>query len=209
MTTDLKDIICPRLTPYLWDILGYIGGLTTVYYNDINGIIVIYSSVFVFYGLLNMFFEFFTVSFDIGNGKDNCKCKCKDIDNDNKDDIIMPNYKNIGNYIFYITNKKYSPKTRKSLTSLFIHNNLSKHEINNLYGENNIKNKEKNVVIDVKEENSDLVIENSKLIVELSIYPGKISLIQNTLYIIYLLGITKRNFTITNIKSFEKFLIKI
>ena len=83
----LGDIIEPRLSPYVWDIMGYGGGLITIFYYDKTGII-IYSGMIVFYGLLNVFFDICTVSFEYSNNN-------------------MPNYKNVGWYNYYITNKKY------------------------------------------------------------------------------------------------------
>ena len=83
----LRNILSPRMPPYLWDIVGYCGGLITIFhYNKIG--IIIYSCAFVFYGLLNVLFDIFSVSFEYSNNQ-------------------MPNYNNIGNYNFYITNKKY------------------------------------------------------------------------------------------------------
>ena len=83
----LQNIIYPRLPPYLWDIVGYGGGLVAIFYYHKIGII-IYSCTFVLYGLFNIFFDLCCVSFEYSNS-------------------IMPNYKDIGNYNLYITNKKY------------------------------------------------------------------------------------------------------
>ena len=84
---ELNKIIYPRLPPYIWDIVGYGGGLVAIFYYNKIGIIV-YSCSFVLYSLLNMIFDIFSVSFEYSNN-------------------IMPNYKDIGKYNFYITNKKY------------------------------------------------------------------------------------------------------
>jgi len=84
---ELENIISPRLPPYIWDIIGYGGGLIAIFYYDKTGII-IYSCSFVFYGILNMLFDIFSVSFEYSNN-------------------MMPSYKEIGYYNLYITNKKY------------------------------------------------------------------------------------------------------
>ena len=84
---ELQKILSPRLPPYLWDIIGYGGGLVAIFYYDKTGII-IYSCSFVFYGILNMLFDICSVSFEYSND-------------------MMPSYKEIGYYNFYITNKKY------------------------------------------------------------------------------------------------------
>jgi hypothetical protein len=84
---ELNKIIYPRLSPYVWDVIGYSGGLVAIFYYDKVGIIV-YACSFVLYGLLNAFFDISVVSFEYSNN-------------------VMPNYKSIGNYNFYITNKKY------------------------------------------------------------------------------------------------------
>ena len=84
---ELNKIIHPRLTPYVWDIIGYSGGLVAIFYYDKIGIIV-YSCSLVLYSLLNIFFDICVVSFEYSNN-------------------VMPNYKSIGNYNYYITNKKY------------------------------------------------------------------------------------------------------
>ncbi len=85
---ELNKIIHPRLCPYVWDVIGYSGGLVAIFYYNRTGIIV-YACSFVLYGLLNAFFDICVVSFEYSNN-------------------IMPNYKSIGKYNFYITNKKYS-----------------------------------------------------------------------------------------------------
>lgn len=79
----LQNILYPRLPPFIWSIFGY---SSLFYYNRIGVAVYIYS--FMLYGLLNIVFDFFSVSFEYSNN-------------------IMPNYKNIGSYNFYITNKKY------------------------------------------------------------------------------------------------------
>jgi hypothetical protein len=84
---ELQKILSPRLPPYLWDIIGYGGGLVAIFYYDKSGII-IYSCSFVFYGILNMVFDICSVSFEYSND-------------------MMPSYKEIGYYNLYITNKKY------------------------------------------------------------------------------------------------------
>jgi hypothetical protein len=84
---ELQCIVYPRLPPYIWDIIGYSGGLVVAFYYDRIGIIV-YACSFILYGLLNVFFDICVVSFEYSNN-------------------AMPNYKSIGNYNFYITNKKY------------------------------------------------------------------------------------------------------
>ena len=146
---ELKKIIYPRLSPYIWDIIGYGGGLVAIFYYDNFGII-IYSCFFVLYGLLNMFFDIYSVSFEYSND-------------------TMPNYKNIGNYNFYITNKKYILQN-------------------------------KNISIPFDNIN---IIDNSKFEIELNIYVGDYNFIKYTLFIIYLFGITKRNYTINNNNDFK------
>lgn len=100
----LRNILSPRMPPYLWDIVGYCGGLITIFhYNKIG--IIIYSCAFVFYGLLNVLFDIFSVSFEYSNNQ-------------------MPNYNNIGNYNFYITNKKYVFQNKDTSIPLFEKNNI-------------------------------------------------------------------------------------
>ena len=53
---ELNKIIYPRIPPYLWDTVGYGGGLVAVFNYDKIGIIV-YSCAFVLYGLFNIFFD--------------------------------------------------------------------------------------------------------------------------------------------------------
>jgi len=148
---ELHKIIYPRLSPYIWDIIGYGGGLVAIFYYDKIGII-IYSCSFVLYGLLNIFFDISVVSFDYSNN-------------------VMPNYKNIGKYNFYITNKKYI-----------------------------LQNKDKLI-------NYEMVDEN-KLKIELSIYVGEYSFIKYVLFLIYVFGITKKNYTIKDYNTFKDTIIR-
>ena len=148
---ELYKIIYPRLSPYIWDIIGYGGGLVAIFYYDKIGII-IYSCSFVLYGLLNIFFDISVVSFDYSNN-------------------VMPNYKNIGKYNFYITNKKYI-----------------------------LQNKDKLI-------NYEMVDEN-KLKIELSIYVGEYSFIKYVLFLIYVFGITKKNYTIKDYNTFKDTIIR-
>lgn len=151
---ELRKILSPRLPPYIWDIVGYFGGLITIFhYNKIG--IIIYSCAFVFYGLLNVLFDIFSVSFEYSNN-------------------TMPSYKDIGNYNFYITNKKYVLQNKN--------NNIPFDKIN--------------------------MVDNSKLSLELSIYVGESYFIKNTLYYIYLLGITKKNYTKENYNNFKDTIIQ-
>jgi len=148
---ELKDILYPRLPPHFWDVIGYGGGLIAIFYYNKVGIIS-YSCSFVLYGLLNIIFDFFTVSFDYSNNK-------------------MPDYNNIGNYKYYITNKKYKIQITEGITY----------------------------------ESREYVSRNiSRLIVELSIYVGENHLIKYFLFFIYLIGITKKNYTIREPNVFKK-----
>ena len=146
---ELQQILSPRLPPYLWDIVGYCGGLITIFYYNKIGIIS-YFCAFIFYGLLNVLFDIFSVSFEYSNN-------------------IMPNYKNIGNYNIYITNKKYILQNKN--------NSIPFDKIN--------------------------MVDNSKLKLELSIYVGESYFIKNILYYIYLLGITKKNYTKEDYNRFK------
>lgn len=93
---ELNKIIYPRLPPYIWDIVGYGGGLVAIFYYNKIGIIV-YSCSFVLYGLLNIIFDICVVSFEYSNN-------------------VMPNYKSIGIYYnLYITNKKYILQNKNKL----------------------------------------------------------------------------------------------
>jgi len=150
---ELKDIIYARLPPYIWDIIGYGGGLIAIFYYDKLGIIV-YSCSFVLYGLLNIFFDIFSVSFEYSNN-------------------AMPNYNSIGNYNFYITNKKYI-----------------------LQNKNNSKPFDKISMVD-----------DSKLKIELSIYVGEYNVIKYLLFVIYLFGITKKNYTIKDYNDYKDTII--
>ena len=150
---ELQEIIYPRLPPYIWDIIGYGGGLVAIFYYDKIGIIV-YSCSFVLYGMLNMIFDILSVSFEYSNN-------------------IMPNYKDIGQYNLYITNKKYLLQN-----------------INNL-----------------KQFDTINMIDDSKLKIELSVYVGKHSFVKYFLLIIYLFGITKKNYTIIDYNNFKDTII--
>ena len=146
---ELKDILYTRLPPYVWDIIGYGGGLVAIFYYDKIGIIT-YSFSFVLYGLLNIIFDIFSVSFDYSNN-------------------TMPNYSNIGKYNYYITNKKYM-----------------------LQNKNNSKPFDKINMVD-----------DSRLKIELSIYVGEYCTIKYFLFIIYLFGITKKNYTIKDFNDYK------
>jgi hypothetical protein len=146
---ELHKIIYPRLSPYIWDIIGYGGGLVAIFYYDKIGII-IYSCSFVLYSLLNIFFDICVVSFDYSNN-------------------VMPNYKNIGKCNFYITNKKY------------ILQNINKSKTYDTIN----------------------MIDDSKLKIELSIYVGENSFIKYALFLIYVFGITKKNYTINDYTTFK------
>jgi hypothetical protein len=148
-TIDLQTIIHKRVPPYLWDIIGYGGGLIAIFYYDKIGII-FYSCSFVLYGLLNIIFDIYSVSFEYFNH-------------------TMPNYNDIEYiYNFCIVNKKYV-----------------------LQNKNNSKPFDKINMID-----------DSKLKIELSIYVGKYNFIKYLLYVIYLFGITKKNYTINDYNDF-------
>jgi hypothetical protein len=146
---ELRKILSPRIPPYLWDIIGYGGGLVAIFYYDKTGII-IYSCSFVFYGLLNMLFDICSVSFEYSND-------------------MMPSYKEIGYYNLYITNKKYILQ-----------------DINKAIPFNKAD-----------------IVDNSKLKVELSIYAGENCIVKYTLLFIYLLGITKKNYTMIEYHDFK------
>ena len=150
---ELNKIIYPRLCPYVWDVIGYSGGLVAIFYYNKVGIIV-YACSFVLYGLLNAFFDICVVSFEYSNN-------------------IMPNYKSIGNYNFYITNKKYILQN--------INNSKPFESVN--------------------------MVDDSKLKIELSIYLGKYSFVKYFLLIIYLFGITKKNYTIIDYNNFNDTII--
>jgi hypothetical protein len=146
---ELNNIIYPRLSPYIWDIVGYCGGLVVIFYYNKIGIIA-YSCLFVFYGALNIFFDICTVSFEYSNN-------------------IMPNYKSIGNYNFYITNKKYI-----------------------------LQNINKSKPFDIIN-----MIDDSKLKIDLSIYVGEHCAVKYILFLIYLCGITKKNYTIKDYNEYK------
>jgi len=148
---ELNKIIHPRLTPYVWDIIGYSGGLVAIFYYDKIGIIV-YSCSLVLYSLLNIFFDICVVSFEYSNN-------------------VMPNYKSIGNYNYYITNKKYI-----------------------------LQNKDKLINYEM--------VDESKLKIELSIYVGEYSCIKYALFLIYVFGITKKNYTIKDYNTFKDTIIR-
>jgi len=148
---ELNKIIYPRLSPYVWDVIGYSGGLVAIFYYDKIGIIV-YACSFVLYGLLNIFFDICVVSFDYSNN-------------------VMPNYKNIGKNNFYITNKKYI-----------------------------LQNKDKLINYEM--------VDESKLKIELSIYVGEYSFIKYALFLIYVFGITKKNYTIKDYNTFKDTIIR-
>ena len=149
--TELKQILIPRIPPHIWDIIGYGGGLTTVFYYNENDIIIIYSCFFVFYGLLNILFDILTVSFEYGSDK-------------------FPNYKNMGYCRWYVTNKKYNTDNKFTReTNANSNENLKKYSVS----------------------------------FEISVYVGEHNLIKNMLFYIYLMGITKKNFTLDDEKFKE------
>lgn len=150
---ELKNIIYPRCPPYVWDIIGYSGGLIAIFYYDKIGIIV-YSCSFVLYGLLNMFFDIVSVSFEYSN-------------------TTMPNYKDIGIYNLYITNKKYILQNINKLNTVDTIN----------------------------------MADDSKLKIELSIYVGEFFLVKYALFAIYLLGITKKNYTMNDYSEYKTTII--
>jgi hypothetical protein len=146
----IESIIYPRCSPYIWDIIGYIGGVTAIFYYDKNGILA-FSCSFVLYGLLNMFFDSYTVSFDYSNNN-------------------MPNYKQISNFQnFYIYNKKYI-----------------------------LQNKNNSIPFD-----KIIMIDDSKIKLELNIYVGDYTVIKYILLVIYLTGITKKNYTMNGYNTFN------
>jgi hypothetical protein len=146
VNTNMKDIkfeelLKPRIPPNIWDVIGYGGGLTTIFYYNKLGII-FYSCFFVVYGLLNIMFDYFTVAFEFTNSS-------------------FPTYQNIGNYNWFIPSKKY------------------------------------------KLDNGVMNVDESRLMIEISLYLGENHTINNTLNIIYLLGITKKNYTNVDIRNFK------
>jgi hypothetical protein len=86
----------------------------------------------------------------------------------------MPNYKGVGIYNFYITNKKYI-----------------------------LQNKNKTISLDKIN-----MIDDSKLKIELSIYVGENSFIKYALFLIYVFGITKKNYTINDYTTFKDTIIR-
>jgi hypothetical protein len=94
-----------------------------------------------------MLFDICSVSFDYSNN-------------------IMPNYKDIGKYNLYITNKKYI-----------------------------LQNKDKLINYEM--------VDESKLKIELSIYIGEYYVVKYLLFVIYFVGITKKNYTTTDYNMFK------
>ena len=146
----LQNIIQSRVPPFVWDIIGYCGGLFVIIYYNKNFLIG-YSCFFILYGLLNIIFDFFSVSFEFSN-------------------ISMPNFKNICEYNFYITNKKYILQSKSSSSNPFEHGTT---------------------------------IDDSRIKIDISIYVGDYVCIKYFLMVIYLLGITKQNYTIMNYNDFK------
>lgn len=145
----ITSIIYPRCSPYIWDITGYFGGITAIFYYNKFGILV-FSSSFVLYGLLNMFFDSYTVSFDYTNKS-------------------MPNYKELTNHNhIYINNKKYI-----------------------------LQNKNNSIPFD-----KIIMVDDSRIKLELNIYVGDNTIMKYMLLIIYMSGITKKNYTM---KSYNEF----
>jgi hypothetical protein len=149
---ELNTFIYPRFSPYIWDIIGCIGAIIT-FFNYNNNKIKIYACVLIFYIILNVIFELCSVSFEYSNSS-------------------MPNYKEIGIYNFFITNKKYVLQS-KNLSNM-----------------------------------ADLnMADNSRLKIELSIYVGNFIWIKYLLFLIYLFGITKKNYTINDYNDFKDTII--
>lgn len=144
----IQNIIIPRIPPYLWDISGYIGGILCLLY--FNSFQMIYSSVFIMYGIINIIVETYTVSFDYTNE-------------------YMPTYNELNYYIFFITNKKYILLTNQVMKDL--------------------------TKIDM--------IDNSRLVLEVNVYVGNNYIIKYFIYYVYLLGITKRNYTMKDYEMFK------
>jgi hypothetical protein len=94
---NIETFLHSRVSPYLWDIFGYTGGLVAIFYYNKIGLITFSCSI-VLYGLLNILFDIFTVSFDYSNN-------------------TMPNYNNLtGVYNLSITNKKYMLQNKTVLS---------------------------------------------------------------------------------------------
>jgi hypothetical protein len=145
----LHHIINPRICPYLWDLVGYNGGLMCIYYYNTT-IVIVYYSFFMLYGMMNIIFDYFTVSYDYTNN-------------------LMPSYNKLGIYNLYITNKKYILQD----------------------------------VDDIVDKNKRHILDNSKLRIELNMYVGRNRYIKYILFVIYLLGITKKNYTTLDYNSFK------
>lgn len=91
----IEELLPPRIPPFVWNIIGYITGLVVIFYHN-NFNIIIFSFVLALYGLLNILFDIFTVSFEYTN-------------ND------MPNYNKMNVYSkLYISNKKYILQNKNS-----------------------------------------------------------------------------------------------
>ncbi len=147
----LNSIIHQRCPPFIWDIIGYVGGIYSIYqYNYIT--ILIYSCLFTLYGILNIIFDTYTVSFECKNDK-------------------FPTYKNLGLYQYYIINKKYKLNSKEI-----------GHELTN----------------------NRILLDNSNLVVELNIYVGDHLLLKQLLYLIYIVGITKKSYTLTDIDELKE-----
>jgi hypothetical protein len=87
----------------------------------------------------------------------------------------MPNYKNIGIYNFFITNKKY----------IIQHNSQTDYHH--------------------PEGFKSYCIDDSKLKIELNIYVGENYFVKYVLLLIYLLGITPKNYTMLEYNDFQEY----
>jgi len=154
----LHEIIYPRIPPYLWECVAYIGGLITIFYYN-RTVVVSFAILFVFYGLANILFDYCCVTIETNN--DIMSAKKDDSNSYGNSDDKLPNYKNFGNYSLYVTNKKYK-----------------------------VKNKQ---LINVK--HCQTLLDNGNIQLELTVYLGDSVILQHLLFGIYLLGITKKNFT--------------
>lgn len=84
----ILNVFTYRIPPFCWDIVSYIVAITAIFYHT-TPYLIFYTTLIILYGLLNLFFDVNTVSFDFSNEK-------------------MPNYNEFGNNKYFITNPLYA-----------------------------------------------------------------------------------------------------
>lgn len=137
----LKDVAPVRITPYVWDVIGYMGGALALMTDEVD--LIVYFTLFAVHGILNILFDVCTVEHlytsDLGTHSEN-----------------------LGYRTLCITNKQYHPQTTRI---------------------------ESKTPFDASP-----LLECSTISFVVHFYNGISPTLKSILYVIYVLGITKKNF---------------